>query len=102
MTTAAVFPLIAVPCVCAIARSLGTAVCHAGTLPAPITVVAFGDSTTAPRGNLVGYARLLQEELPAKGVTCTIVNAGCSTACIPTPKATASWQTCCSVRSPRS
>ena len=39
--------------------------------PAP-TIVAFGDSTTAPRGNLVVYASLLQQQFPSARV----INAG--------------------------
>lgn len=42
----------------------------------PFTIVAFGDSTTAPRGTLTIYARLLQEEVIAKGRPLTVVNAG--------------------------
>ncbi|MBI1299973.1 hypothetical protein GC175_34040 [bacterium] len=39
-------------------------------------VVAFGDSTTAPRENLVTYADLLRAELPAHGVDVSVINAG--------------------------
>ncbi|NCO40148.1 MAG: hypothetical protein AUJ96_06385 [Armatimonadetes bacterium CG2_30_66_41] len=39
-------------------------------------IVAFGDSTTAPRGDLPIYADLLQQELPAKGVDTRVINAG--------------------------
>jgi lysophospholipase L1-like esterase len=46
-----------------------TASAHADALP---TLVAFGDSTTAPRGNLVIYANLLQQQLPGTRV----INAG--------------------------
>lgn len=42
---------------------------HAEALP---TVIAFGDSTTAPRGNLVVYADLLQQQLP----DVRVINAG--------------------------
>jgi len=44
----------------------------------PFTVVAFGDSTTAPRGSLVVYADLLSEELGAGGGDrpVRVVNAG--------------------------
>lgn len=42
----------------------------------PFTIVAFGDSTTAPRGALTVYARLLQDELTAKGRALLVVNAG--------------------------
>ena len=40
----------------------------------PVTIVAFGDSTTAPRGKLVVYANLLQKELPAKGLPAKITH----------------------------
>jgi lysophospholipase L1-like esterase/predicted neuraminidase len=40
----------------------------------PVTVVAFGDSTTAPRGNLTVYSSILQEELR----NVKIINAGIS------------------------
>lgn len=39
-------------------------------------IVAFGDSTTAPRGTLPVYADLLEAELPAKGVCAMVINAG--------------------------
>jgi lysophospholipase L1-like esterase len=39
-------------------------------------IVAFGDSTTAPRGDLPTYADLLQKELPGKGVDAWVLNAG--------------------------
>ncbi len=39
-------------------------------------MVAFGDSTTAPRGKLLVYADLLQRELPQKGVDASVINAG--------------------------
>lgn len=43
----------------------------------PITVVAFGDSTTALRGPLKVYAQVLQEELPKRGIPVTkVVNSG--------------------------
>lgn len=55
----------------------------AGLLPAvtaangnPYTIVAFGDSTTAPRGNLVVYSTLLQSELFAQGQPIRVVNSG--------------------------
>lgn len=43
---------------------------------APITIVTFGDSTTATRGPLRIFARLLAEELPAEGLPVRVVNAG--------------------------
>jgi len=39
-------------------------------------IVAFGDSTTAPRGKLIVYADLLERELPARGVDAWVFNAG--------------------------
>jgi lysophospholipase L1-like esterase len=39
-------------------------------------IVLFGDSTTAPRGPLRIFGRLLAEELPARGVHARIANAG--------------------------
>lgn len=38
--------------------------------------MAFGDSTTAPRENLVTYADLLRAELPARGHNVDVINAG--------------------------
>ncbi len=40
------------------------------------TIVTFGDSTTAPRGELKVYADLLQNELPERGKPSRVVNAG--------------------------
>lgn len=40
------------------------------------TIVAFGDSTTAPRGRLDVYADLLQEELAFPGKSNRVINAG--------------------------
>lgn len=42
----------------------------------PLTIVAFGDSTTAPRGPLHVYAQVLQEELPRHGIPAQVINAG--------------------------
>jgi len=42
----------------------------------PKTLVAFGDSTTARRGDLKIYAGLLQRELPQAGLPIRVVNAG--------------------------
>ena len=39
-------------------------------------IVAFGDSTTATRGELKIYADILRSELPAKGVKAEVINAG--------------------------
>jgi lysophospholipase L1-like esterase len=40
------------------------------------TLVAFGDSTTAPRGGLEIYAGLLEQELAYKGEPVTVINSG--------------------------
>lgn len=40
------------------------------------TIVAFGASTTAPRGKVDIYANCLARELPAKGIQAEIINAG--------------------------
>lgn len=40
------------------------------------TIVAFGDSTTAPRKGLVPYAERLQQRLADAGAAVTVVNAG--------------------------
>ena len=40
------------------------------------TIVAFGDSTTAPRGPVQTYADILQKALPEKGIEVKVVNAG--------------------------
>jgi lysophospholipase L1-like esterase len=40
------------------------------------TVVAFGDSTTAPRGELTVYTTFLEKWLAAKGISVKVVNAG--------------------------
>ena len=50
------------------------ALLHAADVPAaePVTIVAFGDSTTAVRGSTTIYARLLQEELH----NVRVINAG--------------------------
>ncbi len=39
-------------------------------------IVAFGDSTTAPRGDLRIYADILRDELPARGMPAEVFNAG--------------------------
>ena len=41
-----------------------------------VKFVAFGDSTTAPRGALQVYADCLKSELPKKGIQAEIINAG--------------------------
>lgn len=57
--------------------------CATGVLAAnsaPLRIVAFGDSTTAPRvvagKPLVVYADLLRQELPTKGFDVQVINAG--------------------------
>ncbi|MCX6901147.1 MAG: exo-alpha-sialidase [Verrucomicrobia bacterium] len=52
--------------------SLAFAACVAANAAEPVTIVAFGDSTTALRGSLTVYATILQEEL--RGVR--VINAG--------------------------
>lgn len=42
----------------------------------PLVLVAFGDSTTAPRDNVVVYATLLEKALADKGISAKVVNAG--------------------------
>lgn len=44
--------------------------------PAPITIVAFGDSTTAERKDTVVYPTLLQTALAKKGIAVEVVNSG--------------------------
>ncbi len=39
-------------------------------------IVAFGDSTTASRGELKVFSRLLKDKLPTKGVDAKIINSG--------------------------
>ena len=41
-----------------------------------LTVVVFGDSTTAPRGDLPIYGGLLARDLPQRGIAVEVVNAG--------------------------
>lgn len=43
---------------------------------APPTLVAFGDSTTAPRGNTEVYATLLANELSFEGADVKVINSG--------------------------
>ena len=40
------------------------------------TVIAFGDSTTAPRGAIAVYPATIEKALSAKGIRVTVVNAG--------------------------
>ncbi len=42
----------------------------------PLTIVAFGSSTTAPRGSLVVYAMLLEWQLADEGRNVRVINAG--------------------------
>lgn len=57
------------------AAILGLLACQA-TLAAQPTLVAFGDSTTAPRGNTVVYATLLANELSFESGDVKVVNSG--------------------------
>ncbi len=41
-----------------------------------VTIVAFGDSTTASRGKLKVYADVLEKELPERGLFARVINAG--------------------------
>jgi lysophospholipase L1-like esterase len=41
-----------------------------------VTIVAFGDSTTASRGELKVYADILRQELPDRGQSVRVINAG--------------------------
>jgi lysophospholipase L1-like esterase len=41
-----------------------------------LRIVAFGDSTTAPRGSLAIYSGLIEKELPAKNLSAVVINAG--------------------------
>lgn len=52
--------------------SLAVTTTHA----APPTLVAFGDSTTAPRGNTVVYSTLLAAELAFEGGDVKVINSG--------------------------
>lgn len=54
---------------------LAPSLLHAADTP-PATIVAFGDSTTAPRGPLRVYADILRDELPGQGVNARVINAG--------------------------
>ena len=49
---------------------------EADFLGSAMKVVAFGDSTTAPRGKLRVYATLLEERLSKAGVQAEVINAG--------------------------
>jgi lysophospholipase L1-like esterase len=54
-------------------------VARAGTVPVPehaVTLVALGDSTTAPRENLEVYAELLEKQLKARTPAARVINAG--------------------------
>ena len=42
----------------------------------PFTIVTFGDSTTAKRGQLVVYSMILQKDLPQQGLPVKVINAG--------------------------
>ena len=45
-------------------------------MPRQVTIVAFGDSTTAPRPGVRVYAEVLPELLAARGIAARVVNAG--------------------------
>ncbi len=48
-----------------------------GQSPQPVRIVAFGDSTTAPRASLTVYTTLLEKELNTRRTgPCQVVNAG--------------------------
>lgn len=59
---------------------IGGAACLEAESRGPLTVLAFGDSTTAPRevegASLTVYADILREELPAGDAGFTVINAG--------------------------
>lgn len=61
--------------VCAAAAFLVLAACHAAAVVPPV-IVAFGDSTTAPRGKTPVYAALLADELSFAGGAVQVINAG--------------------------
>jgi len=70
-------PINCLPFVLTIACSLGGVIWPDSASAADaITIVAFGDSTTAKRGALHIYADLLEKELPGRGLPSRIVNAG--------------------------
>jgi lysophospholipase L1-like esterase len=63
----------------AVALALGAGFLAGATPPpgkAPFTIVAFGDSTTAPRGALPVYADCLRQDLPRHGLPVRVINAG--------------------------
>jgi len=49
---------------------------HGATNMPNTIIVAFGDSTTAPRGALVVYATLLEQRLAQEGIAGRVINAG--------------------------
>lgn len=51
------------PMACAVAIAASMLFSSATPAAEPVTVVPFGDSTTAPRDNLTVYSAMLQEEL---------------------------------------
>ena len=69
MTTARSF---LVGTVCAWCFSLALS----STPPLPATIVVFGDSTTAPRGELIVYSVLLEAELRKRGLPVNVINSG--------------------------
>ncbi|MCA9179671.1 MAG: family 10 glycosylhydrolase [Planctomycetales bacterium] len=55
----------------------GVAILSTGLVASePTTIVAFGDSTTAVRGDLTVYCDLLQTGLPRRGVPVRVINSG--------------------------
>ena len=62
-------------CLAVAALAGGAATVFGAEGPAPV-IVAFGDSTTATRGALRVYSRVLREELPRQGAPVRVVNAG--------------------------
>lgn len=59
-----------------LARTFLLVCCGVASADDQLTVVAFGDSTTAPRGALKVYASILQEELSVPGRAVHVINAG--------------------------
>lgn len=54
----------------------GAPLIAADTSKGVLTVVCFGDSTTAARGELKIYSEILREELPRRGQAVQVINAG--------------------------
>lgn len=58
---------------CAVGSTNGA---ESGQSASVVKLVAFGDSTTAPRGSLPVYLDLLKRDLPKKGMEVAVINAG--------------------------